>query len=55
MSLVLPFDMCVGRRTNILAVALGVSLGFAVSVILSLGLIWYRRKQKRITMLRISG
>ncbi|CAL9233712.1 unnamed protein product [Arabidopsis halleri] len=43
-----------GHRTNILAVALGVSLGFAVSVILSLGLIWYRRKQRRLTMLRIS-
>lgn len=46
---------CVGRRTNILAVALGVSLGFAVSVILSLGFIWYRKKQRRLTMLRISG
>ncbi|XP_010417134.1 PREDICTED: probable LRR receptor-like serine/threonine-protein kinase At2g23950 isoform X2 [Camelina sativa] len=43
-----------GRRTNILAVALGVSLGFAVSVILSLGFIWYRKKQRRLMMLRIS-
>ncbi|KFK32690.1 hypothetical protein AALP_AA6G276300 [Arabis alpina] len=43
-----------GRRTNILAVALGVSLGFAVSVILSLGFIWYRKKQRRLMILRIS-
>ncbi|CAH2061315.1 unnamed protein product [Thlaspi arvense] len=43
-----------GRRTNILAVALGVSLGFAVSVILSLGFIWYRKKQRRLMILRTS-
>ncbi|XP_009140509.1 probable LRR receptor-like serine/threonine-protein kinase At2g23950 [Brassica rapa] len=43
-----------GRKTNVLAVALGVSLAFAVSVILSLAFIWYRKKQRRLMILRIS-
>ncbi|KAG2308202.1 hypothetical protein Bca52824_027950 [Brassica carinata] len=43
-----------GRKTNVLAVALGVSLGFAVSVILSLAFIWYRKKQRRLMILRLS-
>lgn len=43
-----------GRKTNVLAVALGVSLAFAVTVILSLAFIWYRKKQRRLMILRIS-
>ncbi|KAF8083478.1 hypothetical protein N665_0770s0001 [Sinapis alba] len=43
-----------GRKTSVLAVALGVSLGFAVSVILSLAFIWYRKKQRRLMILRLS-
>ncbi|CAN8284077.1 unnamed protein product [Cochlearia groenlandica] len=43
-----------GRRTNVFAVALGVSLGFGVSVILTLGFIWYKKKHRRLMLLRIS-
>ncbi|XP_010548642.1 PREDICTED: probable LRR receptor-like serine/threonine-protein kinase At2g23950 [Tarenaya hassleriana] len=43
-----------GRRSNRLAIALGVSLGFAVLAILAIGFLWYQKKQRRLLILRIS-
>lgn len=47
--------VCVGRRSNRLAIALGVSFGFVVLITVALGsFCWYRKKQTRLLILNLN-